>query len=243
MPFWLAFGISEEFERGGGSSVTVRNPCWASFGEAADSLEVVDVPTVGGRVIEAHAYVVEADTIQEASSFASAVFIEHESGPRVKLIQRDIRTQRMPAEPPETEALNRVHGELCITHQITELALTLVRAPEQRERLNRHKVALEDFGYVVRRMRGDDLSSETEGQSGSERLGYGHGQIGGAESATFSGTLASLFGELSIARHQVDLAEQIVSPVPAKELHVISMELARFVDTVDDLQHQVEPPA
>jgi hypothetical protein len=243
MSFWLAFGISVEFEHGGGTSVSVREPGWASFGDAVDSLAEADVPVVAGRVIEAHAYVVEADTIQEASSFMRAVFIEHESGPRVKLVQRDVRTQQMPPVPPETEALSRVHGELCITHQLTELALTLVQAPEHRARLDRHKLALEDFGYAVRRMRGDDLPSETEGLSGKERLGYGYAQIGGAESATFSGTLSGLFGELSIARHQVELAEQIVSPFQAKELHAISVELARFGDTVGDLQHQVGPPA
>jgi hypothetical protein len=243
MPFWLAFGISEEFQQGSGTSVDVREPGCASFGDAVDSLAEVDVPVVAGRVIQAHAYVVEADTIQEASSFMRAVFIEHEVGPRVKLVQRDVRTQQMPAKPPQIEALHHVHGELCITHQITELALTLVQAPEHRARLDRHKVALEDLGYAVRKMRGDDLSSEPEGQSGRERLGYSYAQIGGAESATFSGTLASLFGELSIARHQVDLAEQIVSPFQAEELHGVGVELARFGDTVSDLRHEVGPLA
>lgn len=232
MSFWLAFGISEEFERGSGSSVDVRNPGWASFSDAADSLAEVEVPVVGGHVTQAHAYVVEANTIQEASSFVRSVFIEHDSGPRVKLVQRDVPTRRMSAEPPQIEALNHVHGELCITHQLTELALTLVPTAEHRARLDRHRVALEDFGELVRKMRGDDLSSESEGRTGNERLGYGHGQIGGAESATFSGMLESLTTELSIARHQVDVAEQIVPPSQAKELHAGSLELAGFEETV-----------
>jgi hypothetical protein len=194
-------------------------------------------------VSQAHAYVVEADTIQEASSFMHAVFIEHEVGPRVKLVQRDVPTRQRPPAPPQTEALSHVHGELCITHQITELALSLAQAPEYRERLDRHKVTLEDLGYVVRKMRGDDLSSGPEGQSGNRRLGYGDAQIGGAESATFSGTLASLLGELSIARHQVELAEEVVSPLQAKELHAVGAELASFGDTVSDLRHQIGPLA
>jgi hypothetical protein len=243
MPFWLAFGISEEFEQGRGTSVDVRVPGWASFSDAVDSLAEVDVPVVAGRVIRAHAYVVEADTIQEASSFMRTVFIEHEVGPRVKLVQRDVRTQQMPPAPPRIAALSRVHGELCITHQITELALTLVQTPEHREKLDRHKVALEDLGYAVRRMRGDNVSGEPEGQRGRERLGYGYGQIGEAESATFPGMLASLFGELSIARHQVNLAEEVVSPFQAKELHGVGVELDRFRDTVSDLQLWVGPPA
>jgi hypothetical protein len=242
MSFWLAFGISEEFEQGSGTSVDVRNPGWTSFGDAIDSLAEVDVPVVAGRVIEAHAYVVEADTIQEASSFVRTVFIEHEMGPRVKLVQRDVPTQRMPPEPPQTEALSRVHGELCITHQITELALTLAPAPEHRARLERHKLALEDSGEAVRGLRGDDLSIEPEGRSGRERMGYGGGHIDGDDIATFSGSLASLVTELSIARHEVHRAEQIVSPSVANELQAIGTELGSFAATISDLQHEVGPP-
>jgi hypothetical protein len=243
LSFWLAFGISEEFERGRGTSVDVREPGWASFSDAVDRLADVDVPVVGGRVIQAHAYVVEADSIEEASSFMRAVFMEHETGPRVKLVQRDVPTRQMPMPAPQITALNHIHGELCITHQITELAVSLVQAPEHRARLDRHKLALEDSGYLVRSMRGDDLSSESEGHSGRERLGYGGGQIGDAESATFPGTLDSLTTELSIARHQVRLAEPILSAAQAKELRALGVELDRFADTVSDLKHQVGPLA
>jgi hypothetical protein len=241
LSFWLAFGISEEFEQGSGTSVDVRDPGWDSFGDAVDSLARVDVPVVGGRVTQAGAYVVEADTIQEASSLMRAVVIEHETGPRVKLVQRDVPTRQAPIPEPQITALNHVHGELCITHQITELALTLVPAPELRARLEHHKLVLEDFGETVRRMRGDNVPAASKGRSGSERLGYGHGQIGGAQSATFPGTLESLSAELSIARRQVDLAEQIASPAVAKELQAIGMGLDSFADTVSDLQYQVEP--
>jgi hypothetical protein len=243
MSFWLAFGISEEFEQGAGTSVDVRNPGWASFGDAVDSLTEVDAPMVAGRVTEANAYVVEADTNDEASSFMRAVFIEHERGPRVKLIQRDVPNQQMPPEPPATQALNHIFGELCITHQITELVLTLEQVPEHRARLHGHKVALEDFGDLMRRLRGDNMLIESEGLSGSERLGYSRGQIGGAESATFAGTLDALTTELSIARHELNRAVQNLSPSVAKELHAVGAELDSFRETVSDLQLEVGPPA
>lgn len=243
MSFWLAFGISEEFEQGRGSSVEVREPGWDSFGDAADSLAWAAIPMVTGRVIEAHAYVVEAGTIGEASSFMRAVFIDQEAGPRVKLVQRDVPTRQAPMPVTQIAASNRVHGELCITHQITELALTLVQAPEHRTRLDRHKVALEDFGNLMRRLRGHDVLIESEGHSGSERLGYGRGQVGDAESATFPGTLDSLTVELSIARHELNHAVKNLSPSGAKELDAVGVELERFADTVSDLHHQVGSPA
>jgi len=239
MPFWLGFGISEEFERGNGMSVTVLEPGRESFGAAAESLEEVDLPVVSGRVTVANAYVVEANTQLDASSYLQTVFIEHESWLRVKLVQRDIPTRRRPAEPPEVEALSRVLGELSITHQITELALTRIHSNEQREQLDRHKGALEDFGYTVRAMRGDDLSTGDEGQSGAERLGYAHGQIANSQSATLDEALASLAAELSIATHEVDLATQVLSPSQKRDLFDMSTELQRFGVTVRQMHESL----
>lgn len=243
MSFWLAFGISEEFDQGAGTSISVLEPPWASFSDAADSLATVGAPVVGGSVTEANAYVVEADTMQEASSCVRAVFIEHETGPRVKLIHRDVPTRRAPPEPPLTRALNRIHGELCITHQIAELALTLEQAPEHRARLQEHTAALEDLGDLIRSLRGEAVPDKSKERSGSKRLGYGRGQIGGAESATFAGTLDALVTELSIARHELDRASHNLSPSAVKELHAVDVELGRFQDTVSDLQLEVGPSA
>ena len=245
MPFWLAFGIVEEFEGGGrGMSVGVVQHGFGSFDDAIQSLVDAEVPVVGGHVTEANAYVVEADTIAQASILVRAVLEEHESSSHVQLVQQDIRTRRRaeePEEPSEIGALNRLHGELCITHQLTELALACVKGDEQRERLERHKGALENLGYAVRMMRGDKPTSATGG-SGSARLGYTNGQFVGAESATFAGALASLAGELSIARHQAALAKEIV-PVHEKRLDDLRSELDRFKTTVTEMQHQAGSPS
>ena len=237
MPFWLAFGIVEEFDGGGrGISVCVLQNGFGSFDDAAQSLVDAEVPVVSSHVTEANAYVVEADTIDQASILLRAVLEKHESSSHVQLVQQDIRTRRRADEPVEIEALNRLHGELCITHQLTELALACVKGDERRERLERHKGALENLGYAVRMMRGDKPTSATEG-SGRERLGYTNGQVVGAESATFAGALAALAGELSIARHQAALAKEIV-PTHEKRLDDLGNELDRFMTSVTEMQHQ-----
>jgi hypothetical protein len=215
--------------------VYVLDGSFSSFEDAGTSLLHADVPAVRGRVTEANAYVVEADTNQQASLLMRSVFIDQESSAYVQLVQRNVRTRQKPKEPPESEALNRLHGELCIAHQITELALSLTEKGMDRVRLVQHKVALEDFGYAVRVMRGDDVPTGTEAPSGSERLGYAHGQIGGAESATLADALESLAGELSIARHQVDRTIQIVSPSHGERLRDLGMELDTFRNAVTEL--------
>jgi hypothetical protein len=235
MAFWLAFGISEEFESGGGASVRVLDGGFRSFEDAVTSLIHADDPVVGGRVTEAHAYVVEADTIQQASLLVRSVFIHQESSAYVQVVQRNVRTQQMPKDSPESEALNRLHGELCIAHQITELALSLAEKETDRIRLDQHKVALEDSGYAVRVMRGDEMPIGTEAPSGSERLGYTNGQLAGAQSATFADALGSLTGELSIARHQADLTIQVVSPSHGERLRELGMELDTFRNMVTEL--------
>jgi hypothetical protein len=250
MSFWLAFGIAEEFEDGGqGTSVTVLHNHFASFDDAANSLVDTDVPVVGGRVAEANAYVVEADTTERASSLVRTAVMEQRSSSHVQLVQQDIRTRQMPKESPEIEALNRLYGELCITHQLTRLALTRVKRDEHRERLEQHTAVLEEFGYAVLVMRGgtehseaSDVPTGAQARSGSERLGYRDGQIEGAESAGFAGALGSLAGELNIARRQAALAKQVVSPSHEKGLDDLSIELDRFGVTVTELQDEVRTP-
>jgi hypothetical protein len=165
-----------------------------------------------------------------------SVFMDHKTSSKVRLVQQDVHTQQMPRESPEIEALSQLHGELCIAHQLTELALACGNGKEQRERLERHKGALENLGYAVRMMRGDKPTPATAG-SGSERLGYSNGQVAGAESATFGEALASLACELSIARHQAALARTTV-PVHEKRLDDLTSELDRFASTVTEMQHQ-----
>ncbi len=235
MPFWLAFGIAEEFESGGGASVSVLDSSLRSFEDAVTTLVDADDPIVSGRVSEANAYVVEADTIDQASVLVRAVFISGEESAQVRLVRRNIRTQRRPEEPPEIEALNRLHGELCITHQLTELTLSYAPSDDVRGRLEQHKGTLEGLGYAVRVMRGDELSPAATSQSGRERLGYGYAQIGGAESATFASALASLTCELSIARHQATLTQQDATSYEG-ELEALGRALDHFGETVTELQ-------
>ena len=239
MPFWLAFGVAQEFEGGGRHrSVTVFPSSFASFDDAANSLVDVDAPVTTGRVTEANAYVVEADTAQQVSLLVRAVLRKEESSSQVHVVQRHIRTRQMPEEPPEVQALNRLHGELCITHQLTELALTCMKGDEHRARLEQHKVALEDFGHAVLVMRGGDVPTGDEALSGSERLGYSHGHIAGAESATFDGTLGALARELWPARYQAALAKQVVSPSDREVLHDLRIELDRFGTAVTEMRRQ-----
>lgn len=236
MPFWLAFGIAEEFEQGSGLSACVIDPALESFDTAVASLTDADLPVVAGRVTEANAYVIEARTPQEASLLLRTVFIEQEPSPHVRLVRRNIRTQVRPALPSAVEALGRLHNELCISHELTELALPLVQSKQDCETLGKHKVALEDWGYAIRVMQGDDVPTGTEERSGSERLGYRQGHHEEADSTTLTGMLESLAGELSIAKNQVELAMRAGSPSHTKRFHNLTMELDRFQDTISNMR-------
>jgi hypothetical protein len=244
MPFWFVVGIAIEFEPvGRGTAIHVLQHPFASFEEAAQHLAEAETPVVAVRVTEAHAYVVEAATIDEAAALARAARKEPGTSPAVRVVQRDIRTRQAPAEPPEIEAVNRVHGELCITHQLAELALSRAVSNDLRERLQQHKTALEDLGYAVRVLRGNDIPEGVVLQSGSERLGYRDGQIGGADSATFSSALVSLACELSIARHQAEEAFRLHSPDHEATLRDLSAALDRFERTIIKMRQEAGSPA
>lgn len=240
MPFWFAFAIAEEFDGGGrGTSISVLQTPYVSFEDAAQNLADAEAPLVAGRVTAAHAYVVEAETIDEAAALVRTALRQPEGSPAVRLVQRDVPTRRVPGEPPEIEALNRLHGELCITHQLAELALSSPASGEHRELLEQHKAILEDLGYTVRDLRGDTRPEGAVAQSGRDRLGYGEYSIAGAEPAAFADALDSLVCELSIARHQAEQAIGILAPNHEQTLRDVSAALDRFGGAVAAIRHQV----
>lgn len=243
--YWLVIGLRKEFESGEGTTVDVTHPGFDSFDEAIESLADLDAPAVRGRVTEANAYVVRADTPEEAMNLVRAVFERHEPSPHVKLVDASVPTRQVAPEPPEgephvrvepeIEALSRVHGELCITHQITDLALSHAQSGEYRDRLVRHKEAIEDLGYALRVMQ-----AEKEGQAppelsprGSGRLGYGSYRLGGSESATLTSALSSLAAELSIALHEIRVAQNALARGDHR-LDALIAELGAFAATVDE---------
>jgi hypothetical protein len=240
MTFWLAFGIAEEFEQGGrGTSVHVLEAAFTSFEDAARSFADADIPVVGGHVTAAHAYVVEAESVDKAAALVGAALRGEERSSRVRVVQANIRTHRRPEAPPEIQALNHLHGELCISHQLAEIAVACAPDGERRTRLARHLNSLEELGYGVRVMRGD-RPPEDGAQSGRERLGYGVGHVAGAETATLAGALDSLACELSIARRQADLAREAV-PAYRKDLDHVSGELGMFERAVAEIQREGGP--
>jgi hypothetical protein len=246
MPFRLVLGVVQKLEAGEDTLVGLDKYGFASFEEAVGALENTKAFPVHGRAIEANAYVVEADTMHDAAQLVRAVLETHEQSPRVRLVKRGIRTEQVPVEPPEEEppeieSLDRLHGELCITHQLTEFALSRAQDAPQRERLEQHKQAIENLGYARRVLRaemaGEEIPADTPGQSGSDRLGYRNGQIQGAESATFAEALSSLTTELSIARHQASLAKGAM-PHPESNLDDLDDELYRFETAVMEMGSQ-----
>lgn len=243
--YWLVIGLREELESGEGTSVLVTQPSFGSFDEAIESLADLDAPSVRGRVTDANAYVIRADTPEEAMSLGRAVFEQHETSPHVKLVDASLPTRPMAPKPPEREArprvepeieaLQHVHGELCITHQITDLALSHAPNGEYRDRLVHHQEAIEDLGYALRVMQ-----AEMAGQAAPElpprgraRLGYGSYHLGGSESATFTSALSSLATELSIAQHEARVAQNAL-PSRDHTLDELIAELGAFAATVGE---------
>lgn len=234
MRFWLGIGVAERFEDGEGRTVRVEGDSFPSFDGAVEGLAVIEPPAVAGQVTEANAYVVRADTIEEASKRLVAVFVRSETSPRVTLVATSIETCQVARQPLDREALSRVHGELCIAHQITDLALSHAPSGEYRDRLARHKEAIEDLGYGLRVMEAEMAGQEPPElpPRGSERLGYGAYRLGDSESATFRSALSSLATELSIAQHQARVAQNAL-PSGNHRIDDLVSELGRFATTVD----------
>jgi hypothetical protein len=235
MRFWLGVGIAERFDSGEGRSVRVEGDSSSTFDGAVESLKTMKPPVVAGQVTAANAYVVRAETMQEAAELVVAVFERHETSPKVELVATSIATRQVEPSPPDVEALSRVHGELCITHQITSLALSHVTSGEYRDRLVRHQEASEDLGYGLRVMEAEMAGQERPElpPRGRERLGYGDYRLGDAESATLASALSSLAAELSIAQHQA-LVAQSVLPGGGTRLDDLVSELGRFAATVNE---------
>src|SRR5438270_6088408 len=121
MQFWLGFGIAERFPSGAGVSTRIQEPSFPSFQDAVESLSGTTPPPVVGQVTEANAYVVRAETRDEAADLLRAVFERHEMPAHVKLVKRGVRTHQIRSGPPEIQMLSQLHSELCITHQISDL--------------------------------------------------------------------------------------------------------------------------
>ena len=58
-------------------------------------------------MIEANAYVAEADDLHEVRSLVSAVFMQGRASSRVRLVERDVPSRRMPEVPPDIESTPR----------------------------------------------------------------------------------------------------------------------------------------
>ncbi len=235
MGFWLAFCIAERFDHGEGTSLTFQQQSFPSFDEAVQSLADMEVPLVAGQVTEANAYVVRAETMNVAADLLRAVFARHEVSPHVKLVERGIRTRRSVAASLEIQAVARALGELCITHQITDVVLSHAEGDEYRDRLVRHKEALEDLGYALRVMQAEmagQLPPEMPPR-GDERLGYRLGDLGGPQSLNFTSALSSLATEVSIAKHEATLAQHALRHRDHRLDEVIA-ELDSFAATVYD---------
>jgi hypothetical protein len=235
MRFWLGIGIVERFEGGEGTSLTFAQDGFSSFNDAVERLQIMEPPGAGGQVVEANAYVVQATTLEEARERLSAVFVRHGTSPHVKLVAANIPTREVARQPPDQEALSRVHGELCITHQIATLATSLAYDGDYRDRLVRHQEAIEDLGYALRVMQAETAAGESPElpPRGRARLGYGEYRLGGSESATLTSTLSSLATELSIAQHQVRVAQDTL-PHRDQRLDELGAELSTFAATVSE---------
>lgn len=235
MRYWIGIGIVEHSEHGRGTSLRVEQDSFPSFNEAVERLTVMESPAVRGQVVEANAYVARAETLQDAEELLFAVAMRHETKPHVKLVSTSIRTRQVVGQPPDREALSRIHGELCITHQITDLALRHTQSGEYRDRLVRHKEAIEDLAYALRVMQAEMAGEEPPKlpPRGSERVGYGVPQLGDAESATLTSALSSLAAELSITQHQARVAQSAL-PRGDERLDELVAELSAFAGMVNE---------
>lgn len=142
---------------------------------------------------------------------------------------------RLVEDPPELEVLDRLHGELCIAHQLAEITVRCATSERARVDLEHHQRAIEDLGYELRVLRaklaGAERPAAPSPGDGRSALGYGSAHVDGAEQATFGSALASLAAELSIAAWQADRTEE-VSPCP--EVMAIRNEIRAFQATVHE---------
>jgi hypothetical protein len=140
---------------------------------------------------------------------------------------------------PRLEPLDQLLGELCITHQLTEVALRHAESAVARTDLEQHRRAVEDLGLKLRVLSADLAGAErpvvSPDMDGRAKLGYGYAQVGGLEQASFASTLSSLGAELSIAAHEADQTEDAIS---RPMMSAIRNELRSFEATVREWERR-----
>jgi hypothetical protein len=145
------------------------------------------------------------------------------------LVRRKRILSGIAEDPPELEDLDRLLGELCISHQLVEVAFRCAASENARADLGLHRGAIEDLGFGLRVLRADLAGSErpvaASPVDGRNMLGYGSASVGGVKEATFGSALSSLAGELSIAAWQADRTEEVV---PRPDVTAIRNELRAF---------------
>lgn len=233
MPFWLVFGVNEKMGSGSGQSAQTVGTPYETMDAAREALRYRPLVKVSGTVTEANAYVVEAPTASEAGNLVMGVLTRGESYPQVHLIATDIPTEWVyhPIADPDSPAgaLLRVEGEIGIARQIAA-ALDASVPEDDRALITSLDGDLERYERVVR-----GLVAVREGQADAVPPPDAGAREGSVQfsSPTTAGKIEALTGELSILRHEGQVARKLLTAPERAMIAGHQRAVDAFLDATD----------